>query len=87
MAVRAVARGALDGRRDGGDGRLPALGLDHELEALAAAQAEQRRRAEHLRAGARARRSARRRPAPAAARAAAPSSARKTIRIRSENGG
>ena len=86
MAVRAVARGALDGRRDGGDGGLPALGLDHELEALAPAQAEQRRRAQHLRAGARA---GAQRVADLTGRRArrGPSSARKTIRIRSEKGG
>ena len=86
MPVRAVARGALDRRRDGGDGGRPALGLDHELGAVAPAQAEQRRRAEHVRAGARDR--ARASPTwPAAARAAAPSSAGQTIRIRSANGG
>ena len=85
VAVRAVARRGVDGGRRRARRRPRGAGLDDDLEALAAAQAEQRRRAEHL--GARERARQRAPTAPAAARAAAPSSAEQTTRIRSANGG
>ena len=93
--ARAPPRHVAHGLADGVHGAAALGGLDHEHLALAAAQAKQRRRAEHasrraapLRAGAAggARRSARARAA-AAARAASARSAEQTTLIRCENGG
>ena len=64
VAQRAVAGGGLDGRGDRPHGDLALAGLDHDLAALAAAQAEQRRRAEDLGALRDAGRRSPRRPAP-----------------------
>ena len=85
-AVRAVAARPLDrARRPRAIAAARSVGLDHDLDALAAAQAEQRRRARARRPpGAATRRAPRRRPR----RRGGPASAdEQTTRIRSANGG
>ena len=74
VAVLARVRRAVDGGPHGGDRRGAVVRLDHDLGAIAAAQPEQRRRAEHGRARRARRGAARSRRPPRAARpASAPS--------------